>query len=184
MASTSPRVSFTLRVGSGKRCRIRVEEEVIHQTKTSSEEEPKAAVLRNLFELSIDSGKARVPIHQAQPEHAIVNTISGVKTGRIIMELYSDMVPITAENFRPCPLHYEGSSFHKVISGWFCAGGDCTGGESIYGGRMKILRRSTKALGSYSWLPEKKHIVRAIENVGSHSGEILKAIFIADCGQL
>ncbi|ERN13448.1 hypothetical protein AMTR_s00041p00201900 [Amborella trichopoda] len=102
MASTSPRVSFTLRVGSGKRCRIRVEEEVIHQTKTSSEEEPKAAVLRNLFELSIDSG-------------------------RIIMELYSDMVPITAENFRPCALEKRDENFeekHKGFGVLFMATGE------------------------------------------------------------
>ena len=47
--------------------------------------------------------------------------------GRVTMELYSDLVPKTAENFRCLctgekgigktgkPLHYKGSSFHRII---------------------------------------------------------------------
>ncbi|KAE8008699.1 hypothetical protein FH972_005188 [Carpinus fangiana] len=82
--------------------------------------------------------------------------IGNQPAGRIVMELYADTTPRTAENFRALctgekgngrsgkPLHYKKSSFHRVVEGL--------------------------------------DVVKAIEKVGSSSGRTSKTVVVADCG--
>ena len=75
-------------------------------------------------------------------------SIAGVPAGRIKMELFADICPKTAENFRQfccgefkkssLPVGYKGCPFHRIIKGFMIQGGDfenCdgTGRFSIYG---------------------------------------------------
>lgn len=90
----------------------------------------------------------------ANPKVYFDITIGDQPAGRIVMELFADTSPKTAENFRALctgekgvgrsgkPLHYKGSVFHRVIPDFMCQGGDFTagngtGGESIYGAKFE-----------------------------------------------
>ncbi|XP_039001067.1 peptidyl-prolyl cis-trans isomerase CYP63-like isoform X2 [Hibiscus syriacus] len=81
-------------------------------------------------------------------------SIGGDPVEKVVIELFADVVPKTAENFLALctgekgigkstgkPLHYKGTFFHRIIKGFMAQGGDFsmgngTGGESIYGGKF------------------------------------------------
>jgi len=77
--------------------------------------------------------------------------IGETPAGRMKIELFSDIVPKTAENFRQLctgeyrvnsrPMGYKNSIFHRVVPNFMCQGGDFvkgdgTGSFSIYGERF------------------------------------------------
>eukprot|EP00850_Spirogloea_muscicola_P010994 SM000066S20469 [mRNA] locus=s66:643181:648011:+ [translate_table: standard] len=76
---------------------------------------------------------------KANPRVFFDVTVGGDKAGRVVMELFADVVPRTAENFRALctgekgtgkvtgkPLHFKGSTVHRVIPGFMAQGGDFT----------------------------------------------------------
>eukprot|EP00567_Pseudictyota_dubia_P007347 CAMPEP_0197434922 /NCGR_PEP_ID=MMETSP1175-20131217/2576_1 /TAXON_ID=1003142 /ORGANISM="Triceratium dubium, Strain CCMP147" /LENGTH=226 /DNA_ID=CAMNT_0042963797 /DNA_START=166 /DNA_END=846 /DNA_ORIENTATION=+ len=76
------------------------------------------------------------------------------ESGRVVLGLFGEVAPKTAENFRALcacdkgkgklskkPLCYKGTKFHRIIPNFMIQGGDFThgngvGGESIYGGNF------------------------------------------------
>ncbi|KAF8742314.1 hypothetical protein AX14_005184 [Amanita brunnescens Koide BX004] len=77
--------------------------------------------------------------------------IGETPAGRLKMELFSDIVPKTAENFRQLctgefrvnsrPQGYKNAIFHRVVPNFMCQGGDFlsgdgTGSFSIYGDKF------------------------------------------------
>uniref|UniRef100_A0A2K5C3R6 peptidylprolyl isomerase n=1 Tax=Aotus nancymaae TaxID=37293 RepID=A0A2K5C3R6_AOTNA len=86
------------------------------------------------------------PSPQAKPSNPM---------GRIVLELFANIISKTAENFRALcigekgigsttgkPLHFKGCPFHRIIKKFMIQGGDFsnqngTGGESIYGEKFE-----------------------------------------------
>ncbi|XP_062189600.1 peptidyl-prolyl cis-trans isomerase CYP63-like [Phragmites australis] len=81
-------------------------------------------------------------------------SIGGQSAVRITCELFFNVVPKTAENFRALctgerglgastqkPLYFKGTNIHRIVKGFVAQGGDFSsgdgrGGESIYGGKF------------------------------------------------
>ena len=71
--------------------------------------------------------------------------VKGKPAGRIEFELFDDVVPKTARNFRELctgsrgktrsgvPLHYKGCRFHRIIKDFMIQGGDFTAGNGTGG---------------------------------------------------
>uniref|UniRef100_A0A096N1K4 Peptidyl-prolyl cis-trans isomerase n=1 Tax=Papio anubis TaxID=9555 RepID=A0A096N1K4_PAPAN len=102
------------------------------------------------FELAEDAaaaidnmGEPAAKKARSNPQVYMDIKIGNKPAGRIQMLLRSDVVPMTAENFRCLCTHekgfgFKGSSFHRIIPQFMCQGGDFTnhngtGGKSIYG---------------------------------------------------
>ncbi|CAD5212161.1 unnamed protein product [Bursaphelenchus okinawaensis] len=105
-------------------------------------------------------------VDMSRPKVFFDVTVGGQSAGRIVFELYNDIVPKTAENFRALctgekgtgrsgkPLHYKGSTFHRIIPNFMLQGGDFTrgngtGGESIYGEKFPDENFQEKHTGPY-----------------------------------
>eukprot|EP01036_Dinobryon_divergens_P024047 gene24047-32461_t len=137
--------------------------------------------------------------------------IGGKAAGRIVMGLFGQTVPKTAENFRALctgeggigkvygkPLHFEGSGFHRIIPDFMIQGGDFThgtgtGGESIYGGKFNDENFKIKHTGPGYLRLDGKHVVfgkviegfdvvKAVEAQGSPSGKPKKSVRVAKSG--
>lgn len=112
-----------------------------NDTKPSTEGESTEGAVADTDEDQAPSAKRR-----AKPRCYLDMTIGGDKAGRIVVELESDIVPRTAENFRAlCTGEkgkgYKGCPFHRIIPQFMCQGGDFTnrngtGGSSIYGNKF------------------------------------------------
>uniref|UniRef100_A0A2K6G415 peptidylprolyl isomerase n=1 Tax=Propithecus coquereli TaxID=379532 RepID=A0A2K6G415_PROCO len=95
------------------------------------------------------------PSNTSNPRVFFDVDIGEERVGRIVLELFADIVPKTAENFRALctgekgigpttgkPLHFKGCPFHRIIKKFMIQGGDFsnqngTGGESIYGEKFE-----------------------------------------------
>ncbi|KAK7235492.1 peptidyl-prolyl cis-trans isomerase [Aureococcus anophagefferens] len=132
--------------------------------------------------------------------------------GRIIIELRSDLCPMTCENFRALctgergkskedkvPLHYKGSKLHRIVNDSHCQGGDIRNGDGTWSGCTfgdnTTFEDENFILRKKEW--DEKHVVfgcaatheslqvlYAIDQVGSPSGKPSTVPVIKDCGQL
>ena len=78
----------------------------------------------------------------------VIDVTTIPESGKVIFEVFSKLVPKTAENFRSICVgekgpfyHYKENIFHRVIKGFMAQGGDTTnqngtGGKSIYGDKF------------------------------------------------
>jgi len=165
----------------------------------------------------------------ANPRVALDIRIGEEAAGTVVLELFTDVVPKTAENFRAlCTgekgegMTYAGSPFHRIIPEFMIQGGDFTrgngtGGKSIYGDRfpdenfqikhteaglLSMANAGPNTNGSQffitvaptPWL-DGKHVVfgkvvegmdviRAMEAVGSRSGETSKPVKLESCREI
>lgn len=125
------------------------------KTKNAEEKKKEKAAFGGIFgrvSMYDDKDGVLVPNARGDNPHVYFDvTHDNQSLGRIIMQLYADITPKTAENFRALctgeeglgkgggmPLHFKGCTFHRVIPDFMIQGGDFTngdgtGGESIYG---------------------------------------------------
>ncbi|KAL6006780.1 hypothetical protein ACLOJK_032275 [Asimina triloba] len=142
--------------------------------------------------------------------------IGGKPAGRIVIGLFGKTVPKTAgekgSGKSGKPLHYKGSSFHRIIPSFMIQGGDFThgngmGGESIYGtkfadenfqlkhtgpGYLSMANAGPDTNGSqldgkhvvFGKVLSGMDVVYKVEAEGQQSGTPKRKVAIADSGEL
>merc|ERR1712113_1232576 len=121
-----------------------------------------------------------------------------------------DVVPKTAENFRCLctgekgmgksgkPLHFKGSSFHRVITSFMCQGGDFTkhtgpgilsmanAGPGTNGSQFFLCTVKTEWLDGkhvvFGSVTKGMDVVKKMEAVGSRNGKTSKKVVIENSG--
>ncbi|KAG7503302.1 E3 SUMO-protein ligase 2-like isoform X2 [Solea senegalensis] len=108
---------------------------------------------------SISPQMSRVQAHSrdTNPQVFLQVSAAGETLGTVTIELFSQVVPKTAENFRVLCTGEKGfglrdSVFHRVIPDFMCQGGDITnsdgtGGKSIYGSKFEDENFSIRHTG-------------------------------------
>ncbi|WP_295543211.1 peptidylprolyl isomerase [uncultured Thiohalocapsa sp.] len=93
-------------------------------------------------------GLAATSAAAENPHVELAVSIGGEPAGTVELELFQDVTPKTAENFRVLcsgelgeDMAYAGTPFHRIIPGFMIQGGDFTngngtGGKSIYGDKF------------------------------------------------
>jgi cyclophilin family peptidyl-prolyl cis-trans isomerase len=105
---------------------------------------------RALMQKKLEMQKMRQEKEKKKPKEDLVYMDIGIndqKLGRIIIKLFSDVVPKTCHNFRTLcnnnkKLSYKNAPFHRIIKDFMLQGGDFTnengtGGMSIYGNKFE-----------------------------------------------
>ncbi|RXI08803.1 hypothetical protein DVH24_022947 [Malus domestica] len=134
--------------------------------------------------------------------------INGKPFGRIVMGLYGKTVPKTTVSLRVSgekgtgtsrkPLHYKGSTFHRIIPSFMIQGGDFTlgdgrGGESIYGDKFADENFKLQHTGSgkldgrhvvFGKVISGMDVVYKVEEVGDANGVPRSKVVITDSGEL
>lgn len=128
--------------------------------RSSSSSRPSSSSSRKPRQRSTDNDAADANIDDATPQFKknpfvyFDIEIGNRKCGRITIELFANIAPKTAENFRALctgekgngsagkPLHFKNNIFHRIVPGFLIQAGDITaqdgtGGDSIYGGQFE-----------------------------------------------
>jgi len=151
-------------------------------------------MLYNQFGGGGPSGMKELPIAEAAAADENVNVFFDMQIGdeepaRIEMQLFAKHYPKTAENFRClCTgekgegLAFKGSSFHRIIPGFMCQGGDFTagngtGGKSIYGSKFNDEWDN-------GYIAHNKPYLLSMANAGPNTNGSQFFLTTASCGHL